>query len=57
VKAGVTMSVSNGSVEGHINRLKMLKWQMYGRAKIDLRFAKILVSNLKNITLDSKFYL
>ncbi|MEH1787754.1 MAG: hypothetical protein V7L23_19775, partial [Nostoc sp.] len=27
---------SNGPVEGHINRLKMLKRQMYGRAKIDL---------------------
>lgn len=25
VKAGVTLSVSNGPVEGHINRLKMLK--------------------------------
>ncbi|MCW5319046.1 hypothetical protein GTQ43_37060 [Nostoc sp. KVJ3] len=36
VKAGVTMSVSNGQVVGHINRLKMLKRQMYGRAKIDL---------------------
>ncbi len=31
VKAGVTLWVSNGSVEGHINRLKMLKRQMYGR--------------------------
>ncbi len=31
VKAGVTLSVSNGPVEGHINRLKMLKRQMYGR--------------------------
>jgi len=32
----------NGPVEGQINRLKMLKRQMYGRAKIDLlnqRFA------------------
>jgi transposase len=36
VKAGVTLSVSNGPVEGHINRLKMLKRQMYGRAGIDL---------------------
>lgn len=36
VKAGVTLWVSNGPVEGHINRLKMLKRQMYGRAGIDL---------------------
>ncbi|GAC1495529.1 MAG: hypothetical protein NVS2B14_09370 [Chamaesiphon sp.] len=36
VKAGVTLSTNNGPVEGHINRLKMLKRQMYGRAKLDL---------------------
>ncbi len=32
VKNGVTLSWSNGQVEGQINRLKMLKRQMYGRA-------------------------
>ncbi len=36
VKAGVTLEWSNGPVEGQINRLKMLKRQMYGRAKMDL---------------------
>lgn len=36
VKAGVTLPTNNGPVEGHINRLKMLKRQMYGRAKLDL---------------------
>lgn len=36
VKAGVTMSWSTGPVEGHINRLKMLKRQMFGRAHLDL---------------------
>jgi len=36
VKAGVTMPWSNGPVEGHINRLKMLKRQMFGRAHLDL---------------------
>ena len=36
VKAGVTLSWSNGPVEGHINRLKMLKRQMFGRAHLDL---------------------
>jgi transposase len=36
VKAGVTMSWSNGPVEGHINRLKMLKRHMFGRAHLDL---------------------
>ena len=27
---------SNGVVEGHVNRLKMLKRQMYGRARFEL---------------------
>ena len=36
VKAGLTLSWSSGPVEGHVNRLKMLKRQMYGRAKLDL---------------------
>ena len=36
VKAGVTLPWSNGPVEGHINRLKMLKRQMFGRAHLDL---------------------
>ena len=43
VKAGVTFSVSNGPVEGHINRLKMLKRQMYGRANIDLLSQRFLI--------------
>lgn len=42
VKAGVTLSWNNGPVEGHINRLKMLKRQMYGRAKIDLLRQRVL---------------
>src|SRR5262249_36957351 len=36
VKAGVTVPWSNGPVEGHINRLKMLKRQMFGRAHLHL---------------------
>jgi transposase len=35
VKAGLRLPWSNGPVEGHINRLKMLKRQMCGRAKLD----------------------
>ena len=34
--AGVTLPWSTGPVEGHINRLKMLKRQMFGRARLDL---------------------
>ena len=44
VKAGVTLATSNGPVEGHINRLKMLKRQMYGRAKIDLLERRFLLA-------------
>ncbi|WP_431732047.1 ISL3 family transposase [Adonisia turfae] len=36
VKAGLTLEVSNGPVEGLNNRLKMLKRQMYGRASLGL---------------------
>jgi hypothetical protein len=36
VKAGVTLPWSSGPVEGHINRLKMVKRQMFDRARLDL---------------------
>jgi transposase len=36
VKAGVTLPWSTGPVEGHVNRLKTLKRQMFGRAHLDL---------------------
>lgn len=35
VKAGVPLPWSTSPVEGHINRLKMLKRQMFGRARLD----------------------
>jgi transposase len=36
VKAGVTLPWSTSPVEGHINRLKLLKRQRFGRAHLDL---------------------
>ena len=42
VEAAVTEPWSNGPVEGHINRLKMLKRQMYGRAGVELLRARLL---------------
>ena len=42
VENAVKQVWSNGPVEGHINRLKMLKRQMYGRAKFDLLRARTL---------------
>jgi transposase len=43
VKAGVTLLWSTGPVEGQINRLKMLKRQMYGRAGIGLLRQRVLL--------------
>jgi transposase len=34
VLAGLTLPWSNGPLEGHVNRLKLIKRSMYGRAKI-----------------------
>ena len=34
VLAGLTLPWSNGPLEGHVNRLKLLKRSMYGRAKL-----------------------
>jgi len=42
VEGAVTEPWSNGPVEGHINRLKTLRRQMYGRAGVDLLRARVL---------------
>jgi transposase len=44
VKAGVTLPWSNGPVEGHINRLKLVKRQMFGRARLDLLRRRFLLA-------------
>ncbi len=36
ITAGLTLPWSNGPVEGHITRLKLLKRQGYGRAGVGL---------------------
>jgi transposase len=45
VTAGLTLRWSSGSVEGHINRIKMLKRQMYGRANHDLLRRRVLLAD------------
>ncbi len=35
VKAGLTLKWSQGPVEGHVHRLKLIKRQTYGRASFD----------------------
>ena len=42
VSAAVVLPWSNGQVEGQIHRLKLIKRQMYGRAKFDLLRRRVL---------------
>ncbi len=42
VAAALKYEWSNGQVEGQINKLKLIKRQMYGRAKLDLLKARML---------------
>ena len=44
VYEGIRQSWSNGPTEGHVNRLKFLKRQMYGRANFDLLRLKVLLA-------------
>jgi len=44
IEAAMSYEWSNGQVEGQVHRLKLLKRQMYGRAKIDLLRAKVLLA-------------
>jgi hypothetical protein len=45
VTAGLTVPYSSGVVEGHVNRIKMLKRQMYGRANTDLLRKRVLLAD------------
>jgi transposase len=42
VRAALTYNWSNGIVEGHVNRLKLIKRSMYGRAQFDLLRLRVL---------------
>ncbi len=42
VHAAFCLPWSNGITEGHVNRLKFLKRQMFGRAHLDLLRIKVL---------------
>ena len=42
VKAAMSLPWSNGQTEGQITKLKLVKRQMYGRAKLDLLRARLL---------------
>ena len=45
VIAGLTLPWSSDAVEGHVNRIKMLKRQMYGRAGFDLLRKRVLLAD------------
>ncbi len=44
VENGINMRWSNGAVEGHVNRIKSIKRQMYGRASFELLRKKVILS-------------
>ncbi|MFC8957528.1 transposase [Streptomyces sp. NPDC057101] len=44
VRNGMPLPHSSGAVEGNINRLKMLKRQMFGRASLDLLRKRVLLA-------------
>lgn len=44
VRNGLSLPYSSGAVEGNINRLKMLKRQMFGRASLDLLRKRVLLA-------------
>jgi transposase len=42
INAAIATSWSNGQTEGQITKLKLVKRQMYGRAKLDLLQARLI---------------
>ncbi|MET8940278.1 hypothetical protein ABZX28_25155 [Streptomyces rubiginosohelvolus] len=44
VTAGLTPPWSSGAVEGHVNRIKMRKRQMFGRASFSLLRKRVLLA-------------
>ncbi|MGC0417917.1 transposase [Embleya sp. AB8] len=45
VLAGLTVHRNSRMVEGHVNRIKMIKRQMFGRAKPDLLRKRVLLAH------------
>nr|WP_161982343.1 ISL3 family transposase [Dictyobacter alpinus] len=50
VEAGLILPWSNGMVEGQVNRLKLIKRQMYGRAHFDLLRLRVLHHDVSSHT-------
>jgi transposase len=45
VIAGLTLPWSSGAVEGHVNRIKMIKRQMHGRTGFNLLRKRVLLAS------------
>ncbi len=45
IQTALTTGWSNGQTEGHVNKLKLLKRQMYGRARFDLLRRRFLLAS------------
>jgi len=54
VFAGLTLPWSNGPLEGNVNRLKLIKRSMYGRAEFDLLKLRVLHRSTKSQDRKSK---
>jgi transposase len=51
---GLSLPYSSGAVEGTVNRIKMLKRQMYGRASFDLLRKRVLLTRPAHMTLSTR---
>ena len=47
VEAAFVLPWSNGQLEGHVNRVKLIKRQGYGRAKFDLLRRRVLLNSTR----------
>ena len=45
VEAALTYDWSSGQVEGQVTKIKLVKRQMYGRAKLDLLRKRVLLAS------------
>jgi len=55
VLAGLTLPWNNGPLEGHVNRLKLIKRSMYGRAEVDLLKLRVLYQSKRSQDRKNKY--
>lgn len=55
VVAGLTLPWSNGPLEGNVNRLKLIKKSMYGRAEFDLIKVRVLYQSKNTLERKNKY--